>query len=52
MASEQIKQWESPQATLDDLTLKSVDKPSPKDGEVLVKINTVALNYRDTEGRL
>jgi NADPH:quinone reductase-like Zn-dependent oxidoreductase len=25
--------------------------PEPKEGEVLVKINTVSLNYRDTEGK-
>jgi NADPH:quinone reductase-like Zn-dependent oxidoreductase len=44
-----IKQWITNQDGLDNLILKEADKPVPKDGEVLVKINVVSLNYRDTE---
>jgi len=45
-----MKQWTTAQDGLDNLTLvMDADKPTPKDGEVLVKINTVSLNYRDTE---
>lgn len=47
-----MKQWTTKQDGLDKLKLVH-DAPEPvelKDGEVLVKINQVALNYRDTEG--
>ncbi|KAI0405831.1 hypothetical protein F4802DRAFT_606597 [Xylaria palmicola] len=47
---EMMKQWVSSQDGLDKLRL--VDAPEPsglKEGEVLVKIRTVSLNYRDTE---
>jgi len=45
-----MKQWTTAQDGLEKLTYTdAADKPIPKDGEVLVKINTVALNYRDTE---
>ncbi|KAJ1330869.1 NADPH:quinone reductase [Microdochium nivale] len=46
-----MKQWTTKQDGLDKLKLVH-DAPEPvelKDGEVLVKINQVALNYRDTE---
>ena len=45
-----MKQWVTIQTGLDDLRQEEVLVPSPKDGEILVKINTVSLNYRDTEG--
>ncbi len=45
----QIKQWISSQDGLENLTLQVVDLPTPGPSEVLVKISTVALNYRDTE---
>lgn len=49
MAAE-MKQWQTGQDGLDKLTLTTAKVPEPKDGEVLVKINAVSLNYRDTEG--
>ena len=50
MASKKIKQWVTKQDGLDNLQFESADMPEPREGEVLVKINTVSLNYRDTEG--
>ncbi|TKA30222.1 hypothetical protein B0A54_15416 [Friedmanniomyces endolithicus] len=49
MPDETMKQWVTAQNGLDNLTLTTGPKPTPGDGEVLVKINTVSLNYRDTE---
>jgi hypothetical protein len=48
----QIKQWVTAQDGLDKLRLTTSSMPEPKDGEVLVKVNAVSLNYRDTEGML
>jgi len=50
-----MKQWTTKQDGLDKLQLVT-DAPAPspeslKDGEVLVKVNRVSINYRDTEGR-
>lgn len=45
-----IKQWVTKQDGLDNLRFTTAPKPEPKDGEVLVKITAVSLNYRDTEG--
>ena len=45
-----MKQWQTGQDGLDKLTMATVKIPVPKDGEVLVKIHTVSLNFRDTEG--
>ena len=50
MASQKIKQWVTSQDGLDNLNFTSADMPVPEDGEVLVKIDAVSLNYRDTEG--
>ncbi|KJX92924.1 zinc alcohol dehydrogenase like protein [Zymoseptoria brevis] len=47
--AKQIKQWVTAQDGLDNLRLTTGSMPELKDGEVLVKINTVSLNYRDTE---
>ncbi|CAK4028771.1 Zinc-type alcohol dehydrogenase [Lecanosticta acicola] len=47
-----IKVWTTKQDGLDKLKFTTAEKPQPKDGEVLVKINAVSLNYRDTEGIL
>ncbi|KAI7537261.1 NAD(P)-binding protein [Hortaea werneckii] len=44
-----MKQWVTAQNGLDNLRLVEAEKPSPQDGEVLVQINAVSLNYRDTE---
>ncbi|KAK4507565.1 hypothetical protein PRZ48_001300 [Zasmidium cellare] len=50
MAAETMKQWQTGQDGLDKLTLTTTAKvPAPKEGEVLVKIHTVSLNFRDTE---
>jgi len=46
---QRIKQWETSQDGLDNLTLSSDVLPIPGPHEVLVKISAVALNYRDTE---
>ncbi|KAL6855516.1 hypothetical protein ACO1O0_006665 [Amphichorda felina] len=48
-SSPSFKQWTTAQDGLDKLTLGDARLPSPKDGEVLVKIHAVSLNYRDTE---
>lgn len=44
------KQWTTAQDGFDSLAMREVDLPEVKDGEVLVKISAVSLNYRDTEG--
>uniref|UniRef100_A0A0B7KLT5 Enoyl reductase (ER) domain-containing protein n=1 Tax=Bionectria ochroleuca TaxID=29856 RepID=A0A0B7KLT5_BIOOC len=43
------RQWTTKQDGLDNLELGETAIPEPKDGEVLVKIKAVSLNYRDTE---
>ncbi|KAH7133141.1 hypothetical protein B0J13DRAFT_94185 [Dactylonectria estremocensis] len=43
------KQWTTDQNGLDKLQPTEANVPKPKDGEVLVKVLAVALNYRDTE---
>lgn len=47
-----FKQWTTTQNGLDKLKLESasISPASLKEDEVLVKIRTVSLNYRDTEG--
>lgn len=44
------KQWVSKLDGAGKLELVEGEMPVPKDGEVLVKINAVCLNYRDIEG--
>jgi hypothetical protein len=44
------KQWTTGLDGLENLQLREAELPSLKDGEVLVKISAVSLNYRDTEG--
>lgn len=46
-----FRQWTTAQDGLDNLKLEEVGLPEVKDGEVLVKISAVSLNYRDTEGK-
>jgi hypothetical protein len=43
------KQWISGQDGIENLKQTESDVPIPGPNEVLVQINTVALNYRDTE---
>jgi hypothetical protein len=45
------KQWTTGQDGLDKLQFGEGKVPQPQEGEVLVKINAVGLNYRDTEGK-
>lgn len=47
----QIRQWTTSQDGLENLKLQTTSLPEPGEKEVLVKIHTVSLNYRDTEGR-
>lgn len=47
-----IQQWATPLRGLDSLRQTEVPMPTPKQGEVLVEIHTVSLNYRDVEGVL
>lgn len=49
MATE-MKQWQTGQDGLEKLTISTATIPTPKDGEVLVKVHAVSLNFRDTEG--
>ena len=49
MPAHDMRQWTTAQDGLDNLVLTTAAKPTPKEDEVLVKINTVSLNYRDTE---
>lgn len=44
-----IKLWETSQDGLDNLKLTTDELRMPGPHEVLVKISTVAINYRDTE---
>jgi NADPH:quinone reductase-like Zn-dependent oxidoreductase len=49
MAPTSTKQWVTAQDGLDKLRLETVDLPQPPKDHVLVKINAVSLNFRDTE---
>ena len=49
---QRIKQWLTDQNGLDKLRLEETDCPTPGQDEVLVKVQAVSLNYRDTEGEL
>ncbi|MDY7559852.1 NAD(P)-dependent alcohol dehydrogenase [Pseudomonas sp. 10B1] len=44
-----MKRWEISSFGLDNLAQVSVPQPEPKAGEIVVKIEAVSLNYRDTE---
>lgn len=48
--SQKSKQWTTAQDGVDKIKLSEADIPSVNDGQVLVKIHAVSLNYRDTEG--
>ncbi|KAJ6788448.1 hypothetical protein PWT90_06558 [Aphanocladium album] len=43
------KQWTTVMDGVDKLKLNEADMPAPNDGEVLVKIHAVSINYRDVE---
>ncbi|KAH7361914.1 alcohol dehydrogenase [Plectosphaerella cucumerina] len=44
-----VQQWQTLQDGFDKLTRTEAPMPSPGAGEVLVRVKTVSLNYRDTE---
>jgi NADPH:quinone reductase-like Zn-dependent oxidoreductase len=43
-----MKRWEIPSPGLSQLALREVPMPSPKRGEVLVAVEAVSLNFRDS----
>ncbi|KAJ5601207.1 hypothetical protein N7510_010741 [Penicillium lagena] len=45
-----VQQWITPLQGLDSLRQTEVPMPTPSQGEVLVEIHAVSLNYRDVEG--
>lgn len=47
--SEAMKRWEISSFGLDNLNMVTVPRPRPKAGEILVKVEAVSLNYRDTQ---
>lgn len=47
--SELMKRWEISAYGLDNLRLVDAPRPSPAAGEILVKVEAVSLNYRDTQ---
>src|SRR5476651_697898 len=47
--SEVMNRWEISSFGLDNLELAAMPRPVPKAGEILVKIEAVSLNYRDTQ---
>lgn len=49
--ADQNRQWKTRQDGLDKVFQTTSPVPQPGDGQVLVRIKTVSLNYRDTEGR-
>lgn len=51
MAETDNLQWVTNQDGLENLRMTTGSIPKIADDEVLVKMHTVALNYRDTEGR-
>lgn len=50
MAPDKMKQWTTGLDGIDKLQMEEADVLRPGDGEVLVKIHAVSLNYRDKEG--
>lgn len=50
-SSHQMEQWVTDQDGLENLRQQTVNVPEPGQDEVLVKIDAVSLNYRDTEGQ-
>lgn len=46
----ETKQWVTKQDGINKLEQETASLPKLADGEVLVKVLAVSLNYRDTEG--
>jgi NADPH:quinone reductase-like Zn-dependent oxidoreductase len=44
-----MKRWEISSFGLDKLVLATAPRPQPKVGEILVRVEAVSLNYRDTQ---
>ncbi|KGQ10100.1 Zinc-type alcohol dehydrogenase-like protein [Beauveria bassiana D1-5] len=49
VAAPKNEQWNTAMDGVDKLKLTSTDLPTPRDGEVLVQIRAVSLNYRDIQ---
>ncbi|PMB68563.1 Zinc-type alcohol dehydrogenase-like protein [Beauveria bassiana] len=49
VAAPKNEQWTTAMDGVDKLKLTSADLPTPRDGEVLVQIRAVSLNYRDIQ---
>jgi NADPH:quinone reductase-like Zn-dependent oxidoreductase len=47
LMTDTMKRWEIPAYGLDKLSLNTVERPTPRAGEILVEVEAVALNYRD-----
>jgi NADPH:quinone reductase-like Zn-dependent oxidoreductase len=45
-----FRKWVTSMEGVDKLELKTDDLPTPGEGEVLVKVHAVSVNYRDIEG--
>lgn len=50
--ADQNRRWQTRQDGLDNIFQSTGPVPIPGEGEVLVRIKAVSLNYRDTEGEL
>lgn len=48
--AEQNRKWQTRQDGLDKVFQVTETVPKPGPGEVLVRVKSVSLNYRDTEG--
>lgn len=50
MAETEVHKWQTQQDGFANLAKSTEPIPTPRKDEVLVRISTVSLNYRDTEG--
>lgn len=48
--ADQNRRWQTRQDGLDKIFQSTGPVPVPGEGEVLVRVKAVSLNYRDTEG--
>lgn len=46
-----MKQWVTDYTGVENLKQETVELPQPGEGEVLVKVHTVSINFRDVEGK-